>query len=133
MNALNVNMYALLMSKTDETSKLNAKLEAASNLKVQSEKNMKDQCDITVRNIKDRYDSQLAVFKDSNNKLENHFNETLSAKMKDFRETIDLKMSEIENLLAELQSKKDELNQKDLKIKTLEGRIKNCNCENCQW
>lgn len=101
VNETNLEMNA----NTNEIAKLNAELAAANNLII-------------------RCDSQFALFKDLSDKLEKQFNETLSAKTQNCIETVDFKTREIENLLAALHNKTNELNNKDLKIKALEERMK---------
>lgn len=106
-------MNDLNFTKTTEIATLNAQLVAAIH-------------------SKDRCDSQFALFQILSEKLEKQFNETLSAKTQDLRETIKFKMSEIADLLAEQQRKNGELNDKDIKIKSLEERIKMLEGQN-QW
>lgn len=77
-----------------------------------------------IKQTQDRCDSQYVLFKDLSDKLEKQFNETLSEKTQHCIETVLLKLSDIDDLLAELIRKNEELNVKDHKIKNLEERIK---------
>lgn len=61
------------------------------------------------------------------------FSKTLTAVTQELRKTVLLKVNEIESWRADLQSKNEEINRKDLKIKILEERCKILNGQNEWW
>lgn len=104
-----------IIAKTEEIAKVNAELAA--------EKLLKDRFKMNVKVTRDRCDSQFEMFKDLNDKRATQFYQMLTAKTEDLNDLVFLKSSENEKLLAELQDKKEEINEKDLKIKILEERV----------
>lgn len=104
-----------IIAKTEEIAKVNAELAA--------EKLLKDRFKMNVKVTRDRCDSQFEMFKDLNDKRATQFYQMLTAKTEDLNDLVFLKSSENEKLFAELQDKKEEINEKDLKIKILEERV----------
>lgn len=77
-------------------------------------------------------EAQKTNIKDFGERLEMQFSKTLTAVTQELRKTVLLKVNEIESWRGDLQSKNEEVNRKDLKIKILEERCKILNGQN-EW
>lgn len=85
---------------------------------------IKDRCDMTVKTTQERYDSQLSLFKDLGDRLEMQCNKTMAVNTKEIIDAVNLKTCKIEILMLELKTKNEEIDEKNLKIKNLEERVK---------